>query len=108
MSNRSFINMLKSGNQEPVTLLFHNLRLKDQFAGFVSKKIEADSVSILRLLDSAKFAEQYGFTTDNIYTVLSLTPTSFTGIHRQINFLSGCMPTMKNFGRRSVNKKHLS
>lgn len=69
MSNRNFINMLKSGNQEPVTLAFHNIRLKDQFAGFVSKKIEADSVSILRLLDSAKFAEQYGFTTDNIYTV---------------------------------------
>ncbi|MES2062480.1 MAG: endolytic transglycosylase MltG [Bacteroidota bacterium] len=69
MSNRNFINMLKSGNQEPVTLAFHNIRLKDQFAGFVSKKIEADSVSILRLLDSAKFAEQYGFTADNIYTV---------------------------------------
>ncbi|MES2268608.1 MAG: endolytic transglycosylase MltG [Bacteroidota bacterium] len=69
MSNRNFINMLKSGNQEPVTLAFHNIRLKDQFAGFVSKKIEADSVSILRLLDSAKFAEQHGFTTDNIYTV---------------------------------------
>jgi UPF0755 protein len=69
MSNRNFINMLKSGNQEPVTLAFHNIRLKDQFAGFVSKKIEADSVSIVRLLDSAKFAEQYGFTTDNIYTL---------------------------------------
>ncbi|MFD0764414.1 endolytic transglycosylase MltG [Mucilaginibacter lutimaris] len=69
MSNRNFINMLKSGNQEPVTLSFHNIRLKDQFAGFVSKKIEADSVSILRLLDSAKFAKQHGFTADNIYTV---------------------------------------
>ncbi|WP_454803166.1 endolytic transglycosylase MltG [Mucilaginibacter phyllosphaerae] len=69
MSNRNFINMLKSGNQEAVTLAIHNIRLKDQFAGFVSKKIEADSVSILRLLDSAKFAEKYGFTTDNIYTV---------------------------------------
>jgi UPF0755 protein len=69
MSNRSFINMLKAGNQEPVTLAFHNFRLKEQFAGFVSKKLEPDSVSILRLLDSAKFAEQYGFTTDNIYTV---------------------------------------
>ncbi|MCO5934609.1 endolytic transglycosylase MltG [Mucilaginibacter sp. RB4R14] len=69
MSNRNFINMLKSGNQEPVTLAFHNIRLKDQFAGFISKKIEADSVSVLRLLDSSKFAQQYGFTTDNIYTV---------------------------------------
>lgn len=69
MSNRSLINMLKSGNQEPVTVAFHNLRLKEQFAGYVSKKLEPDSVSILRLLDSAKFAEANGFTTDNIYTV---------------------------------------
>lgn len=69
MSNRSFINMLKSGNQEPVTVAFHNLRLKTQFAGFVSKKLEPDSISIIRLLESTKFAEANGFTTDNIYTV---------------------------------------
>ncbi|WP_374949186.1 endolytic transglycosylase MltG [Mucilaginibacter sp.] len=69
MSNRSLINMLKSGTQEPVTIAFHNLRLKEQFAGFVAKKLEPDSASILKLLDSAKFAEQYGFTKDNIYTV---------------------------------------
>ena len=69
MSNRSLINMLKSGNQEAVTLAFHNIRLKDQFAGFISKKLEPDSVSMIRLLDSAQFAAQYGFTTDNIYTV---------------------------------------
>jgi UPF0755 protein len=69
MSNRSFINMLKAGNQEPVNFAFHNIRLKEQFAGFVAKNLEPDSVSMLRLLDSAKFAEQYGLTTDNIYTV---------------------------------------
>lgn len=69
MSNRSFINMLKSGNQEAVNFAFHNIRLKEQFAGFVAKNLEPDSVSMIRLLDSAKFAEQYGFTTDNIYTV---------------------------------------
>ena len=43
MSNRRLINMLASGTQEPVTLSFHNLRLKEQFAGFVSKKLEPDS-----------------------------------------------------------------
>jgi len=69
MSNRSFINMLKAGNQEPVTLAFHNLRLKEQFAGFVAKKLEPDSTAFIRLLDSAQFAAKYGFTTDNIYTV---------------------------------------
>ncbi len=69
MSNRKLINMLASGTQEPVTLAFHNLRLKEQFAGFVSKKIEPDSVSILRLLDSTSYVQQYGFTTENVYTM---------------------------------------
>jgi UPF0755 protein len=69
MSNRRLINMLASGSQEPVTVAFHNLRLKEEFAGFVSKKIEPDSAAIIALLDSSKFVEQYGFTTDNVYTV---------------------------------------
>ncbi|OOQ59735.1 endolytic transglycosylase MltG [Mucilaginibacter pedocola] len=69
MSNRAFINMLKAGNQEPVTLSIHNIRLKQQFCGFVSKKLEMDSVAMLRLLDSAAFVEKYGFTTENVYTM---------------------------------------
>jgi len=69
MSNRKLINMLASGTQEPVTLSFHNLRLKEQFAGFVGKKIEPDSTAILNLLDSGAFVKQYGFTTDNVYTM---------------------------------------
>ncbi|MFD0750310.1 endolytic transglycosylase MltG [Mucilaginibacter calamicampi] len=67
MSNRSLINMLASGTQEPVTFAFHSIRLKEQFAAFASNKLEPDSTSILRLLDSADFVKQYGFTTDNVY-----------------------------------------
>jgi UPF0755 protein len=67
MSNRRLINMLASGTQEPITLSFHNLRLKEDFAGFVSKKIEPDSSAIINLLDSSKFVEKYGFTTYNVY-----------------------------------------
>lgn len=69
MSNRALINMLKSGNQEAVKLAIHNIRLKQQFAGVVSKKLEMDSVSMLRLLDSAAYVEKYGFTTENVYTM---------------------------------------
>jgi UPF0755 protein len=69
MSNRRLINMLASGTQEPVTLSFHNLRLKEQFAGFVSKKLEPDSAAIISLLDSASYVKQYGFTTDDVYTM---------------------------------------
>jgi UPF0755 protein len=69
MSNRKFINMLLAGNQEAVNLSFRGLRLKEQFAGFIAKKLEPDSIAFIRLLDSADYAKQYGFTTDNIYTV---------------------------------------
>jgi len=43
--------------------------LKEQFAGFIAKKIEPDSTAIINLLDSAAFVEKYGFTTDNVYTM---------------------------------------
>ncbi len=69
MSNRRLINILKSGNQEPVTLYFQNIRLKENFVGMVSKKLEADSISISKLLDSTEFVHAYGFTPDNVYTV---------------------------------------
>ncbi len=69
MTNRRLINMLASGTQDPVTLSFHNLRQKADFSGFVSKKIEPDSASIIRLLDSSQFVEKYGFTTDNVYSM---------------------------------------
>lgn len=69
MSNRRLINMLASGTQQPVTISFHNIRLKADFAGFIGRHLEADSALILRLLDSAAFVKQYGFTTDNVYTM---------------------------------------
>jgi len=69
MSNRSLINMLKAGNQEPVKISFQNVRLKHTLAGMISKKIESDSSSISQLLDSAAFIEKYGFNTDNVYTM---------------------------------------
>lgn len=69
MSNRRLINMLASGTQEPVTLAFHNIRLKADFAGFVAKHLEPDSASLMRLLDSASFLKQYGFTPDNVYVM---------------------------------------
>ena len=69
MNNRSLINTIKSGNQEPVKLKFQNIRKKENFAGYLSGKLEADSLTFLKVIDSAALVEKYGFTTDNIYTM---------------------------------------
>lgn len=68
-NNRQILNMLLAGNQEAVNISFQNVRLKQNFVGMVTQKIECDSVSLLNLLDSTAFVTQYGFTTDNVYTM---------------------------------------
>lgn len=69
MSNRKLINMLKSGNQEPVKVRFQNLRMKTNMAGFISKKLELDSTAFISLLDSDQFISKYGFNKDNVYAM---------------------------------------
>ena len=69
MNNRAIINMLIAGNQEPVDLSFRNIRLKENFAAFVAKKLEFDSLQLIKLLDSTNFIKNYGFNKENIYTM---------------------------------------
>jgi UPF0755 protein len=69
MNNRSLINKIKAGNQEPVDLKFQNIRRKEEFSGYLSKNLEPDSLTFVKLLDSAEFVAQHGFNTDNIYTM---------------------------------------
>ena len=69
MNNRQILNMILAGNQEPITLSFRNIRLKENFAAFAAKKLEFDSLSLINLLDSTSFIEKYGFTKDNMYTM---------------------------------------
>jgi len=69
MNNRSLINLIKAGNQDPVKLKFHNIRKKEEFAAYLSKSLESDSLAFIKVLDSAALVEKYGFTVDNSYTM---------------------------------------
>ena len=68
MNNNDLINMLKSGRQEPVKLVFNNVRTKYQLAGKIGKQLEADSLSIITLLNDATYLGKYNFNTDNAVT----------------------------------------
>ncbi len=69
MNNRSLINMIKAGNQEPVNLKIQNIRKKENLAALLAKNLEPDSLAFISLLDSTQFIEKYGFNNDNIYTL---------------------------------------
>lgn len=67
--NRQLINMLKAGNQEPVNLFFRSIRLKTEFAGKISKMLEADSTALVHLLDSEAYVKQFGFNKETVYAM---------------------------------------
>lgn len=69
MNNRTLINTLKAGNQEPVKLKLQNVRKKENLANLLAKNLEMDSASFMNLLDSAEFVEKFGFDAQTVYTM---------------------------------------
>ena len=69
MNNRTLINMLKAGNQDPVKLKIQNVRKKENLASLLARNLEMDSVSFMRLLDSAAFTEKFGFDETTVFTM---------------------------------------
>lgn len=69
MSNNQLINLLRSGKQTPVNLIFNNIRTKQDLAGRIASQIEADSSEIIALLNDKEHTAQYGFTPKTIITM---------------------------------------
>ncbi|QEC53505.1 UPF0755 protein [Anseongella ginsenosidimutans] len=69
MSNRALISKLRAGEQEAVSLTFNNIRTKENFAAFIGRELEPDSLDFLQMLNDTAFAEKLGFSTETIYTM---------------------------------------
>ncbi|RZK48479.1 MAG: endolytic transglycosylase MltG [Pedobacter sp.] len=69
MNNRTLINKIKSGSQDPVQLKLQNYRKKGNFIAYLAKQLEADSVSLSKVLDSLPLLQEKGFNKDNNYVM---------------------------------------
>ena len=65
MNNNELINLLRSAQQEPLKLTFNSIRTKEQLAGVISTQIEADSVSLLKLLNDEFFMKKFHLSSEN-------------------------------------------
>lgn len=70
MGNLELVNLLRSGRQSPVKVIFNNIRTPDQLAGRISKQIEADSLSILALLNDSVYLDSLGVTKNSLFTII--------------------------------------
>jgi UPF0755 protein len=69
MSNDELINLLRSGKQTPVNLIFNNIRTKGEFAQKVSLEIEPDSADIINLINDSDYLSIFGFKPEIILTM---------------------------------------
>lgn len=69
MNNIALIDLLRSGKQEPVNVIFNNIRTKEQLASLIANKLEVDSTAFVEMLNDTVFLDSLGF---NKYTILSL------------------------------------
>jgi UPF0755 protein len=69
MSNNDLVNLLRSGEQNPVKVTFNNVRFKEELAGKIAAFIEADSTELINILNDEEFVGKYGFTTTTFLTL---------------------------------------
>lgn len=66
MVNNDLINLIRSGEQEPVNVVFHNLRTLEQLAGTISMQLEVDSVSLLTFFKDESIVSASGWNDQTI------------------------------------------
>ena len=66
MVNNDLINLVRSGEQEPVKVVFHNLRTLEQLAGTISRQLEVDSISLLAFLKDESIVSISGWNRQTI------------------------------------------
>jgi UPF0755 protein len=69
MGNKQIITKLRAKQQDPVNLVFNNIRIKEELAGHIAEQLETDSVSLLKLLNDAKYLDKLGFTPNTVMSM---------------------------------------
>ncbi len=69
MNNNQLVNLLRSGEQEEVTLTMSNLRLTSDLCGLAGRKLELDSALLLSMLSDNNYLQKYGFDNYRVKTM---------------------------------------
>lgn len=62
MSNNMLVNLLRSGNQEPVRIVIQNIRSREDLAGKLGRQLEVDSAKLSSLFNDPSYLAKYNLT----------------------------------------------
>lgn len=69
MNNNELVNLLRAGKQDPIRLIFNNVRTLEALAGKISTQIEADSSALLNAFKDTLYYEQYGLNAETFISI---------------------------------------
>ena len=69
LNNNELVGLLRSGRQEPVQLVFNNIRTPQKLAEAVATQIEADAPGILSVFFDATLLAEHQLTVETVYGV---------------------------------------
>ena len=70
MSAGELVGMLTSGLQTPVKVTFHDIRTREELAAIVSRQIEADSISLCKLMSDQNYLKKFSATPSSLFNLL--------------------------------------
>ena len=105
MNNNELVNLLRSGRQTPVNVVFNNMRTKEEFAGKVASQIELDSLEILATMLDTIFLNQVGLNAFNVSSLFIPNTYEFYWNTTVTNFLSRMVAEHHHFWNNSRRAK---
>tara|TARA_B100000287_G_scaffold434498_1_gene499117 strand:- start:2186 stop:3301 length:1116 start_codon:yes stop_codon:yes gene_type:complete len=77
MSNNELINLLRSGEQEPVSVTFNNIKSNEHLAELVSAQLELDKESLVKIMSDSIFLSKYELSCNDVMSVFIPNTYSF-------------------------------
>lgn len=69
LNNNDLVNLLRSGRQTAVKVTFNNIRTREQLAGVISQRIEADSITLLNTLNDDQLFKNFDLNKETALTL---------------------------------------
>ena len=108
MSNNDLVNLLRSGKQTPVNVMFNNIRTVEQFSQRISSQLEIDSLELINKIYDAKFLKKLNLNKQNISSLFIPNTYEFywnVSVDKFLNKMVKEYKSFWNFNRLSKAKK---
>ena len=104
-SNNQLINVLRSGIQTPVMVTFNSLRTREELAGKLSRQLQSDSLSFLKLLRNDSNTIKMGFKPETLVSLFIPNSYSFYWTTTPAGFLSRMKREYDSFWNEARKQK---